>query len=134
MPRANSSSHPTPEGNQGRSPPRPYTHHPLGLTTTSPWPPDILQTLDRLWRSDTYMGSIRRSLCPLLGYNPSSEDVRYQAQRYQDASFHVRRPPPVNGNRRPPESRLEPAAKAEGLPAKHPVPPQGFSMLGGQIR
>ena len=115
---------------------RSYNRQQLGLTTTEPWPPDILQTLDGLWRSDTYMGSIRRSLCPLLGYNPSPEDVRYQAERYQAIAFHFRQPKSPHTYPNHPTGHLHQSpAKSPPTPRPHhPVPLRGFSMLGGRIR
>lgn len=82
------------------------------------WPLEALQLLDRLWLMDMYPGAIRGRLRQILGWYPSEQEIRWQAERWNRSA-----PTPVS---RPAKPRPAPRRPAPG--------PGGFSMLGGRAR
>lgn len=63
------------------------------IADDTPWHASALTLLDTLWSLDTHMGVIRRRLAVTLGFNPSPEQVRAQAERFKSKPHHVRRAP-----------------------------------------
>lgn len=83
------------------------------------WPLEALQLLDRLWLMDMYLGAIRGRLRAVLGWYPSEQEVRWQAERW---------------NRSAPMPASKPRPAPRPAPRRPALGPGGFSMLGGRAR
>lgn len=123
------------------------------------WHASALSLLDTLWSLDTHMGVIRRRLAVTLGFNPSPEQVRAQAQRFMPEAPYVRRAPPACRSANaivraelfamraksgvPPSTPVDHSAWIEPAPGRHIDPVRlvkkgafkanKFSMIGGRL-
>lgn len=109
------------------------------------WPERALSMLDSLWAVKTRMPKIRQMLLPLLGFEPTSDQIRVMANRCNEPARKVARaaarpslaqtesrvPVPVRNSASSPTIRNDDRV---GLvkPGAHPT--RGFSMLGGTLR
>jgi len=101
----------------------------------TPWTEPALSLLDSMWSLNVYVGTMQRRLCPMLGWNPTPEQIRSMACRYRDAPTPSPRqiPPacrPIDGI----AARLPRRPNPPERTTHFPVPPGGFSMLGGRMR
>jgi hypothetical protein len=88
-----------------------------------PWPPEVLQVLSQMWRTNKPMPAIRRTLAEMLGFNPGPELVRHHLPAA--AASHQRKLGPVGLSAK----RSKPPAVATNQQPK----PKPFSMLGGTL-